>query len=256
QYNCICTKYGFGHLHKVSTCTTWLQHLNEAPTNEERKRIHLARLLGEHVSNIPAAPGTPDSPQAFDDSVPPSVCRAENLHLPDGNRPALPSHFPNESMPDLPLHFPNKNTPDSPPHFPNKNMPDSPPHFPDENMPNSPPHFPDENMPDSPPHPVQVEILYEHHPCPTINLSELQEKAVLRVLKDTLHFITALSQVTLEDPIVKLSTESWICLCNPPHLPMSIDNPGHWHSISIYLATEHSSQETYEKVCQSMIRNF
>ncbi|KIO09934.1 hypothetical protein M404DRAFT_930908, partial [Pisolithus tinctorius Marx 270] len=259
QYNCVCTKYGFGHLHKVSTRTTWLQHLNEAPTNEERQRIRLARLLGERVSNIPAAPGAPDSPQAFDDSVPPSVRRAEARRglAKRAKENKDPNHFiGRRNMPDLPPRFPDENTPDSPPHFPDENMPDSPPHFPDENMPDSPPHFPDENMPDSPPHPVQVEILYERRPRPTIDLSELQEKAVLRVLKDTLHFITALSQATLEDPIVKLSTESLIRLRNPPHLPMSIDNPGHQHSISVYLATEHSSQETYEKVCWSTIRNF
>jgi len=69
-------------------------------------------------------------------------------------------------------------------------------------------------------------------------------------------FVSALASATLEDPVAKLSLQALELLRNPPHQPLVIDNPGHWHSISVYLATEHSSEAAYNKVCQSTARNF
>ncbi|KIK19394.1 hypothetical protein PISMIDRAFT_107676, partial [Pisolithus microcarpus 441] len=75
-------------------------------------------------------------------------------------------------------------------------------------------------------------------------------------LKETMDFISALADAALEDPVVKLGPLALECLHNPPQVPLLIDNPSHHHSISIYLTTEHSSQDTYEKICQSTSQNF
>jgi len=69
-------------------------------------------------------------------------------------------------------------------------------------------------------------------------------------------FVAALASATLTDPVAKLNTPALERIRNPPRQPLVIDNPGHRHSISVYLATEHSSEATYNKVCQSTTRNF
>ncbi|KAI6158237.1 hypothetical protein BKA82DRAFT_4010333 [Pisolithus tinctorius] len=74
QYDCVCIKYGFGRLHKVSH-TAWHQHLASASSEEERQCIRTARLLGECISSLPTL--TASSPLDCDNSVPPSLRRAE-----------------------------------------------------------------------------------------------------------------------------------------------------------------------------------
>ncbi|KIK11130.1 hypothetical protein PISMIDRAFT_57788, partial [Pisolithus microcarpus 441] len=69
-------------------------------------------------------------------------------------------------------------------------------------------------------------------------------------------FVLALASATLEDPVAKLGPSALDRLRNPPRRPLRIDNPGHRHSISTYLATEHSSKDAYEKICRSTARNF
>ncbi|KIM52263.1 hypothetical protein SCLCIDRAFT_32776 [Scleroderma citrinum Foug A] len=69
-------------------------------------------------------------------------------------------------------------------------------------------------------------------------------------------FVSALSTATLADPVAKLGPQALERLRDPPRRPLLIDNAGHRHSISIYLTTEHSSQDTYEKICRSTARNF
>ena len=69
-------------------------------------------------------------------------------------------------------------------------------------------------------------------------------------------FILALSTATLADLVAKLGPQALERLWDPPRWPLLIDNAGHRHSISIYLATEHSSEDTYEKICRSTARNF
>jgi len=69
-------------------------------------------------------------------------------------------------------------------------------------------------------------------------------------------FISSLSTATLADLVAKLGPQALERLCNPPHQPLLINNAGHRHSILIYLATEHSSEDAYEKIRRSTIRNF
>ena len=69
-------------------------------------------------------------------------------------------------------------------------------------------------------------------------------------------FIFTLSTATLADPVTKLSLQALERLWDPPHQPLFIDSAGHRHSISTYLTTEHSSEDAYEKICRSTIRNF
>ncbi|KAI5992517.1 hypothetical protein EDD15DRAFT_2368278 [Pisolithus albus] len=75
QYDCVCIKYGFGRLHKVSH-VAWKQHLANASSEEERQRIRTARLLGERITSLPPLP-EPLSPPDRNHFVPPSVRRAE-----------------------------------------------------------------------------------------------------------------------------------------------------------------------------------
>ncbi|KAI5997084.1 hypothetical protein EDD15DRAFT_2247767 [Pisolithus albus] len=74
-YDCVCIKHGYGRIHKVSH-TAWQQHLASAGSEEERHRIHAARLLGERITSLP-----PLAEHAFpldsSSSVPRSVRRAE-----------------------------------------------------------------------------------------------------------------------------------------------------------------------------------
>ena len=104
--------------------------------------------------------------------------------------------------------------------------------------------------------PVNHQITYERHPRPRINIQQLKARAVLPKLQKTMEFVSALSAATLEDPVAKLSTQALECLRNPPRQPLLIDNPGHCHSISTYLATEHSSKDAYERICRSTAWNF
>ncbi|KAI5997037.1 hypothetical protein EDD15DRAFT_2412710 [Pisolithus albus] len=75
KYDCVCIKYGFGRLHKISH-VAWKQHLASASSEEERQRIRSARLLGERITSLPIL-SDPLSPPDRNSSVPPSVRRAE-----------------------------------------------------------------------------------------------------------------------------------------------------------------------------------
>ena len=93
------------------------------------------------------------------------------------------------------------------------------------------------------------------HP-PQINIQHLRKYVVIPKLKETIEFVFALSTATLEDPVAKLSPQALEHLQDPPRWPLFIDSVGHHHSISTYLATEHSSEDAYEKICRSTARNF
>ncbi|KAI6097308.1 hypothetical protein EDD16DRAFT_1527647 [Pisolithus croceorrhizus] len=77
QYDCICIKYSFGHIHKVSH-TAWLQHLANAGSEEECQRICTARLLGEQMTSLPPL-ANPSSLPTCNYFVPPSMHRIEAL---------------------------------------------------------------------------------------------------------------------------------------------------------------------------------
>ena len=73
---------------------------------------------------------------------------------------------------------------------------------------------------------------------------------------NTVDFILALRDASTADPVAILNDDALDRLRNPPNTPPVIENPGIWYSISIHLALEHSSQDAYERVCHSTIRNF
>ncbi|KIO08145.1 hypothetical protein M404DRAFT_133917, partial [Pisolithus tinctorius Marx 270] len=246
QYDCVCIKYGFGRLHKVSH-TAWHQHLASASSEEERQRICTVRLLGERISSLPTL--TASSPLDRDNSVPPSLRRAEARRDPIDNDQL---HHPD----DRDDFFP---PPPSPPQSPSVEQDTRPPPAPrnpmDPEEQDAPPPPPPSNSVDEA-LPQHRQIIYQRRARPQINIQRLCEDIILPKLTETMEFVSALSVATLEDPVAKLSTHALECLRNPPCQPLRIDNPGHRHSISVYLATEHSSKDAYEKICRSTARNF
>ncbi|KAI6096283.1 hypothetical protein EDD16DRAFT_1720038 [Pisolithus croceorrhizus] len=75
QYDCVCIKYGFGQLHKVSRIT-WQQNFASTSLEDECQCIYAARLLGDRITSLPPLV-SPSSPPSHDYSAPPSICRAE-----------------------------------------------------------------------------------------------------------------------------------------------------------------------------------
>jgi hypothetical protein len=80
--------------------------------------------------------------------------------------------------------------------------------------------------------------------------------AVLPKIQETMEFILALKNATLEDPVAGMSDEALERLRNPPQVTLEINNPGIRHSISTYLALEHASQDAYNRMRRSTMRNF
>ncbi|KAI5991402.1 hypothetical protein EDD15DRAFT_2368765 [Pisolithus albus] len=77
RYDCVCIKYGCGQVHKVSH-VTWQHHLATASSEEERRCIHAAHLLGDRMATLPPLANSSLSPDR-NHSVPPSVRRIEAL---------------------------------------------------------------------------------------------------------------------------------------------------------------------------------
>ncbi|KAG2062574.1 hypothetical protein BDR04DRAFT_986151, partial [Suillus decipiens] len=71
-----------------------------------------------------------------------------------------------------------------------------------------------------------------------------------------MEFILLLKNASLDDPISKLSDDALDRLRNPLQGPINIDRPGIRHSISMYLALEYASQDAYNRIQRSTMRNF
>jgi len=71
-----------------------------------------------------------------------------------------------------------------------------------------------------------------------------------------MQFILAIKDARLTDPVAKLNKNVLERLHNPPCTLVAIESPGTRHSLSIYLALEHSSQSAYKAVCDSTQQNF
>ncbi|KIK11164.1 hypothetical protein PISMIDRAFT_43836, partial [Pisolithus microcarpus 441] len=229
QYDCVCIKYSYGQIHKVCP-TAWQQHLASAGSEEERHRIHAARLLGEQVTSLP-----PLAEHAF-----PPDCRSRRIDPTEANG--------NCDHPD-----------DFVPFFPPPPLPHSP--LSDETEIPPPPPSDETDVPPPPPPPNRMglavpEIIYQRRPRPQIDIQDISSHIILPKLQDTMHFITALASATLDDPVTKLTRTALDRLRNPPRQSLQIDNPGHRHSILTYLTTEHSSRDAYQKICRSTARNF
>jgi hypothetical protein len=84
----------------------------------------------------------------------------------------------------------------------------------------------------------------------------MTEIAKLPKIKETMEYILALKHTLLEDPMAKLGDDALERLRNPPQGPITIDSPGIQHSILMYLALKHASQEAYDCIMRSTRRNF
>ncbi|KIK80241.1 hypothetical protein PAXRUDRAFT_88122, partial [Paxillus rubicundulus Ve08.2h10] len=250
-YNCIRAKYNFGCPHLVSS-TTWYRHLQEVSSDEEQQCILIAKsqlhpptnpptdgrsrgAVGHRCNNVLPTQKQGREDGSHWDSADPEPhmhkrgCQQDGLEHP----PQLP--MPPPSPPQLPM------PPPSPPQLP---VPPSPP-----------------QQPIPPPSPLQlpganIDIIYECRPCPDIDLDELECSAAFWPMSDMLSFIWALRNASITDPVAKLGDKGLDRLRNPPTTPLVIDNPGVRLSISTYLAHEHSSQASYERVCDSCKLNF
>ena len=89
-----------------------------------------------------------------------------------------------------------------------------------------------------------------------IDLNALSRSATFQPMCNTINFIIALRNASTEDAIARLSNDALHHLHNPPNTPLLIESPGICHSISTYLALEHSSEDAYECVCCPTMRNF
>ncbi|KIJ58220.1 hypothetical protein HYDPIDRAFT_178099 [Hydnomerulius pinastri MD-312] len=91
---------------------------------------------------------------------------------------------------------------------------------------------------------------------PNIDVEALAASAVLPKMKETMEYVQAIRNASLEDPVSKLDDEALHRIRNPPQAPVVIDKPSIRHSISTYLALEHSSQISYDKISISEQINY
>ncbi|KAG2028960.1 hypothetical protein BDR03DRAFT_882217 [Suillus americanus] len=93
-------------------------------------------------------------------------------------------------------------------------------------------------------------------PRPDIDLEALAQSAVLPKIKEAMEFVLSLRRASLMDLLAQIYTDVLVRLHDPPRAPIDIDHPGIWHSISMYLALEHASQDAYNRIHRSTLRNF
>jgi hypothetical protein len=176
-----------------------------------------------------------------------------HLPTPEPHPPTPVPHLPTlELHPPTPvpcLPTPELCLPTPVPHLP---TPELCPPTPVPHLPTLEPHPP---IPDA--HMLQQQpehgIKFKHRQPLNINIEALAQLAVLPKIQETFEFILALKNASLEDPVAKMNDEVLERLWNPPKVPLEINNPGICHSISMYLALEHASQDVYNRVHRSML---
>ncbi|KIK25411.1 hypothetical protein PISMIDRAFT_9618 [Pisolithus microcarpus 441] len=88
-----------------------------------------------------------------------------------------------------------------------------------------------------------------------LDLDELAHTAILPKLKRSMSFIQAIRGASLGDG-VGLTGEALERLRNPPQEPLSVDDWYRELSLSIFIALEHSSESTYEKIRKAIEKCF
>lgn len=68
-------------------------------------------------------------------------------------------------------------------------------------------------------------------------------------------FVLSLRRASLTDLLAQICEDALVRLRDPPRAPIDIDHPGIRHSISMYLALEHASQDAYNRIRRSTLRN-
>ena len=119
---------------------------------------------------------------------------------------------------------------------------------------NSPVSCPGSPAQDS--HPLHALINYQHCPQSAIDIEALSTLATFGPMQETIQFICGLCKASTINPDARFSSKALECLLNPPVLPLKINDPTIWHSISTYLALENASQAAYELVARSLELNF
>ncbi|KAG2749072.1 hypothetical protein P692DRAFT_20780095, partial [Suillus brevipes Sb2] len=164
----------------------------------------------------------------------------DDMHIDNDNdlepRPPTPD-------PRLPTPDPRLPTPDPRPPTPEPRLPTPEPRLP----------TPEPRLPTPEP---DHDIRFERRNRPIIDLEALAQSATMLKMQETMAFVLALKNASLEDEVVRMSDEAVARLRNPPRVLLEINNPGIRHSISMYLALEHASQEAYNRMRRSTMRNF
>ncbi|KAG1823918.1 uncharacterized protein BJ212DRAFT_1444821 [Suillus subaureus] len=84
-----------------------------------------------------------------------------------------------------------------------------------------------------------------------MELTVLEEEAVLLKQADAIAFIKLLQVVSLDDPVAKLDDAVLSHLRNPYQTGLEINSSAVQHGIATYFTVEHSSVNTYESIQQS-----
>ncbi|KAG2744318.1 hypothetical protein P692DRAFT_201721996, partial [Suillus brevipes Sb2] len=231
KFICVCQKYGLGRPHSVSK-STWYQHLQQASTEEEKARMRAAEAL--HTYGMCQSHFASYSRRAAAIQTLAKRARENQDTRRVGRRKSDPDNDP--PVPDNDPPVPDNDPP----------VPDNDPPVPDNDPPNPP----------NPPNEPQYQYVLQRQPQPNIDVDAMAELAKLPKIKETMEYILALKNATLEDPMAKLGDDALERLRNPPQGPITIDSPGIRHSISMYLALEHASQEAYDRIMRSTRRNF
>ncbi|KAG1859452.1 hypothetical protein C8R48DRAFT_673988 [Suillus tomentosus] len=242
-------QYALPRAWEIMPSENWLCPDRAAETTAEKDRIRSAQALNipdidSAVLNLPPLSGQLAQGSSSDQC--PSDRRAatiralakiaqENASM-DQSSGEFDSHVPPDDFPMLngpPIPLNGLPVPLNEPPIP-PNEPPIPP--------NKPPIPP--NKPPVPPN------------KPPIPPNALAGIAKLPKIKETMEYILALKNASLEDPIAKLGDDALERLRNPPKGPITIDSPEIRHSISMYLALEHASQAAYNQIMRSTTLNF
>ncbi|KAG1859628.1 hypothetical protein F4604DRAFT_1930593 [Suillus subluteus] len=226
---------------------------------EEARRKKEARLDREQLADDTSAKVVTncDFPQAG-----PSKCQHDNIDddgLSKSPDLSLPWHSPTPP-PDEDFFLQRSPSPGPPPDeefFPQRSPSPGPP--PDEDFflqrsPSPGPPPPDEDFflwqsPSlGPPPPDQA--LLEHHRV-AIDVNKLATLAILPKMKDTIEFIHALQNASLDDPCSKHNAAALHHLREPHQASLEINQPAIRFAISEYFALEHSAQDAYEHIHRS-----
>ncbi|KAI6148845.1 hypothetical protein BKA82DRAFT_22571 [Pisolithus tinctorius] len=88
-------------------------------------------------------------------------------------------------------------------------------------------------------------IWHEQRTHPIIDIEALAQSAAHSPMHQSMEFILALKNASLNGKVRKLNTDALERLQNPPDEVVTINNPGIHFAISTYLALENASQQAY-----------
>ncbi|KIK15072.1 hypothetical protein PISMIDRAFT_16793 [Pisolithus microcarpus 441] len=253
---CVCHKYCKGIRRQLNTPNTWRQHLHEA-AEDEVEAIQLAawsdlfrKFLHTFTGSSANSSGKQTNGVSSDASIGKRPCTLPHSS-PTPGEDSAEAGPPNDDLPadDHPMYPPNDDLPaDDQPIYPSDNdLLVDPAHNNPRYLPNSnpPPDAPTNN----PPPPTRSA------PLSDLNLEELASTARLPKLQWSMGFIQAIRNASLDDGI-GLMGEDLGQLRNPPKEPLCMDDRYTELALSMFIALEHSSEATYEKIWQAIRKCF